>query len=64
MQPEFTNYTFYFKGTIDHILHNSKLKVLELLEVPKKDHLKAEKTLPNSVFPSDHLRIEAKFLII
>lgn len=35
MQPLYTNYTVSFKGALDHILHNEKLRVLELLEMPE-----------------------------
>jgi len=33
-QPRFTNYSLKFKGSLDHIMHDNKLKVLELLELP------------------------------
>jgi len=42
MQPAYTNYTVSFKGALDHIIHNSKLKVLELLELPKDEEIMAE----------------------
>lgn len=58
----------------DHIFYNdNKLRVLKLLEIPQEDMLcpaKAGDTsqqdnlisyLPNSVFPSDHLRLEVEF---
>jgi len=31
MQPPYTNYTVSFKGALDHIIHNKRLRVLELL---------------------------------
>ena len=62
--PNYTNYTVSFKGTLDHILYEkSHLEVLELLEMPSDDEIKAEGGLPSTKFPSDHMRIEAKFLI-
>jgi len=44
-------------------MHNGSLKLLELLEMPKDSDITAEEALPSKLFPSDHLRIEAKFLI-
>jgi len=60
MQPAYTNYTVSFKGSLDHILVNDKLKPLELLELPPAHELEALAGCPNETFPSDHLRIEAK----
>ena len=64
MQPQFTNYTVSFKGALDHIMHNNKLRVIDLLELPKIDDIVLEQALPSSRFPSDHIRIEAKLLIV
>ena len=62
--PNYTNYTVSFKGTLDHILYDRhKLEVLELLELPTDEVIKAEGGLPSTMFPSDHIRIETKFLI-
>ena len=62
--PRYTNYTVSFKGTLDHILYEkNKLEVLELLELPSDEVIKSENGLPSTQFPSDHLRIEARFLI-
>ena len=44
-------------------MHNSNLKVLELLEMPRDSDIMVEEALPSKIFPSDHLRIEAKFYI-
>ena len=33
--PLYTNYTFNFKATLDHIFYNDKAKLLSLLEVPE-----------------------------
>ncbi len=64
MQPQFTNYTVSFKGALDHILINDKFQVLELLELPTDETLTQDEGFcPNRIFPSDHLRIEAKLLI-
>jgi hypothetical protein len=45
-------------------MHNSRLKVLEVLEMPSDTDIMAEEALPSKLFPSDHLRIEAKFYIL
>ena len=59
--PEFTNYTEEFNGNLDYILYsNDKLNVLELLEVPNHIEIKNSK-LPSKNYPSDHLKIAAKF---
>jgi mRNA deadenylase 3'-5' endonuclease subunit Ccr4 len=60
--PPATNYTRSFKDTLDHILYNrGAVEVLELLETPDDETLSKEEALPSAVFPSDHLRIQAKF---
>ena len=62
--PKYTNYCVDFKGTLDHILYNkSKLEVIEFLEMPDESLITQEGALPSTLFPSDHLRIEAKFFI-
>ena len=62
--PKFTNYSVDFKGTLDHILYNKqKLEVLEFLEMPPEELITKETALPSTLFPSDHMRIEAKFYI-
>ena len=62
--PKYTNYCVDFKGTLDHILYNkSKLEVIEFLEMPDESLIPQEGALPSTLFPSDHLRIEAKFFI-
>ena len=58
--PEFTCFTKGgHGGVIDHIYFTKKhFDVVSLLELPKKEYVK--QGLPNELFPSDHLRIEAK----
>lgn len=60
--PDFSIYTHEFIGTIDYILYKQDaLEVVELLKLPTHDHeIKAQK-LPNSRYPSDHLKIAARF---
>ena len=57
--PEWTNYTRKFKGTIDHILVNQKVTVHQLLNLPAIEDIIDEEALPSSKFPSDHVRISA-----
>ena len=64
VQPRYTNYTVSFQGALDHIVHNDKLEVVSLLELPRDEELMEEQALPSKKFPSDHLRIEAKFYLI
>ena len=59
--PPFTNYCPDFKGTLDHILYNKKLiEVIGFLEMPSVELIEKEVALPSTLFPSDHMRIEAK----
>jgi len=63
--PKYTNYCRDFKGTLDHILYSRQtLEVLELLEMPSDAEITQEEALPSTLFPSDHMRIEAKFLLL
>ena len=52
-----------FKAVLDHILYNPAVQVLSLLEMPSDEVLEAEVALPSSVFPSDHLPIQAKLML-
>ena len=62
--PKYTNYTAGFKGTLDHLLYDqNSLQVLQLLEIPNEKHVARETALPNTEFPSDHVRIEAIFML-
>ena len=62
--PQYTNYCIDFKGTLDHMIYNkTHLEVLELLEMPSDELIMCEGALPSTLFPSDHMRIEAKFYI-
>jgi len=70
-----TCYSQHHQGMMDHLIfNNTNLKVLQLLEIPaEKDLAPKDKgfqgpnfvsLLPNVIFPSDHLRIEAEFEIV
>ena len=49
---------------LDYIFYNrDELKLLELLEVPEESELNEMGGLPSLRYASDHLRIEAKFLL-
>ena len=55
--PPFTVYSIVQK-VIDHIFFTKKhFEVVSLLEMPKQEDV--ADMLPNKLFPSDHLRIEA-----
>jgi mRNA deadenylase 3'-5' endonuclease subunit Ccr4 len=64
----FTQYADDLKGTFDHIMYawdesSVQLELLELLDVPTKEVLAKEVAIPSSLFPSDHIRMEALFYV-
>ena len=62
--PPYTNYKKKFKALLDHIFYNEEgLTLLQLLETPAESELSEYGELPSVKFPSDHIRIEAKFLL-
>lgn len=62
--PKFTNYTQDFHGTLDHILYNSdRLEATLLLEIPEINDVRREIGLPSTLYPSDHIRIEAILIL-
>jgi mRNA deadenylase 3'-5' endonuclease subunit Ccr4 len=52
-----------FMATTDHIFHNQSVTLYQTLDIPEDSLLFKEKALPNSLFPSDHIRLQAKYLI-
>jgi mRNA deadenylase 3'-5' endonuclease subunit Ccr4 len=72
-EPEFTNFTEKFKGTLDYIFLNAenyekspdskkcRLVARALLEIPTSSELSSAIALPNEEFSSDHIAIAAKF---
>jgi CCR4-NOT transcription complex subunit 6 len=63
-EPEFTNCTPDFTGTLDYIFlscMNNRLKPVSLLHVPGPNSLDVAGGLPNHFHPSDHLPIGADF---
>ena len=66
--PSYSNYTQKWHGLIDWILFSQEnLKLISILEIPSKEELCSEEDkpesvdLPNKIYPSDHLRMEAVF---
>jgi mRNA deadenylase 3'-5' endonuclease subunit Ccr4 len=64
-EPEFTNYTPGFTGTLDYIFlsDGSSIKPTRLLRLPRGDSVDVQGGLPNFQHPSDHLPIGADFLV-
>ena len=58
---EYTHYHRFHKGVIDFIFHTENLKVKAVREMPNVVNLGDR--APNKIFPSDHLRIEAIFVL-
>jgi CCR4-NOT transcription complex subunit 6 len=65
-EPEYTNYTPGFTGTLDYIflLDGSSVKPTSLLCLPRADSADVEGGLPNFHHPSDHLPIGADFQVL
>lgn len=59
--PDFTTYTDEFIAATDYILFTEDLDLLEILKVPTNNNEVKSKKLPNAIFPSDHLKIAARF---
>lgn len=59
--PEYTHYHKYHKGVIDFIFYNEKAVLKSIREMPSRSDLGL--LTPNKEYSSDHLRIEAAFLI-
>jgi mRNA deadenylase 3'-5' endonuclease subunit Ccr4 len=45
---------------LDHIFYNDSFELDSLLEMPSEKEFSSEVALPNSIYPSDHVRIEVK----
>ena len=69
-----TCYSSTKRGMFDHVFFNAdKLQITKILEIPEEDNLCPARAgdkkqpnnrvclLPNSVFPSNHLRLEVEF---
>jgi len=63
--PDFTNFTLEFKGNLDYIIYSKEyFKLKELLKIPTDDSIINKSTLPNKYYPSDHLKIAARFELL
>lgn len=61
-EPEFTNFTEKFQGTLDYVFFTrDSLQPLRVLGLPDRALLTAQVALPNEVFPSDHLALCTEF---
>lgn len=58
--PEYTNFTVEFADCLDYIFYDTnKLKVTQIIPMPKKEELSLHDAIPSVVFPSDHVAIGA-----
>jgi mRNA deadenylase 3'-5' endonuclease subunit Ccr4 len=62
-EPDYTNYTDIFNGTIDYIFVSQGWKVKSIDVLNKNDKLIKKKFIPNSEVPSDHLPLFAKIIL-
>ncbi|KAF3679765.1 Carbon catabolite repressor protein 4 -like protein 4 [Capsicum annuum] len=65
-EPQFTNCTPGFTGTLDYILFSASgdIKPVSYLELPEPEASDVQGGLPNYYHPSDHLPIGAEFEIV
>lgn len=64
VEPDFTNFTADFVGTIDYIWYEtSGLQPLQVLRLPERQTVSSCQALPSPVFPSDHLPLLASFAL-
>lgn len=65
-EPEFTNCTPGFTGTLDYILFTpaGDVKPCSYLELPAVDSPDVDGGLPNYYHPSDHLPIGVEFEVV
>ena len=62
--PMHSCYSLNFHGLLDHIIYTEdSLTLMQLLELPDESQLSEGGGCPNLLFPSDHMRIEAQFLL-
>jgi CCR4-NOT transcription complex subunit 6 len=63
-EPNFTNFTGKFKDTLDYIFYEEKgLQPTELRDIMDEKQLSAETALPNSIYSSDHICLQANFVL-
>ncbi|XP_076888337.1 carbon catabolite repressor protein 4 homolog 4-like [Bidens hawaiensis] len=65
-EPQFTNYTPGFTGTLDYILFSPSegIEPVSYLELPDAESPDLKGGLPNYCYPSDHLPIGAEFAVV
>lgn len=66
-EPDFTNYTARFKGTLDYIYFSpNRLRVVACAALPEEAQLRSGsgEGLPSAVYPSDHLMLCADVCLI
>ncbi|XP_076909173.1 carbon catabolite repressor protein 4 homolog 4-like [Bidens hawaiensis] len=65
-EPQFTNYTPGFTGTLDYILFSPSegIETVSYLELPDAESPDLKGGLPNYCYPSDHLPIGAEFAVV
>lgn len=65
-EPQFTNCTPGFTGTLDYIFFSSSgsIKPISYLELPECESSEVKGGLPNYYHPSDHLPIGADFFVV
>eukprot|EP01034_Spumella_vulgaris_P023683 gene23683-29928_t len=59
-EPQFTNYTAKFKGTLDYIFYTpSRLRIMAVTSLPEEDEIRASsgEGLPSTSYPSDHMML-------
>lgn len=54
-EPEYTNYTDIFNGTLDYIFVSNHWNVKKVGNIPSIPVITNENAIPNSKFPSDHI---------
>ncbi|XP_076922834.1 carbon catabolite repressor protein 4 homolog 4-like [Bidens hawaiensis] len=65
-EPQFTNYTPGFTGTLDYILFSPSegIEPVSYLELPDAESPDLKGGLPNYCYPSDHLPVGAEFAVV
>lgn len=65
-EPQFTNCTPGFTGTLDYIFFSPSgcIKAISYLELPERESSEVKGGLPNYYHPSDHLPIGADFVVV
>jgi hypothetical protein len=59
-EPEFTNYTSKFKGTLDYIFYtHTRLRIMAVTSIPEAAEIQASsgEGLPSACYPSDHVSL-------